>query len=524
MSEVEEKARVPESSPSSEARVPASNSSTPNASDTPQASSQPVKDNENQSANPPFSLLREILFVALICSAQFLTQAGLGQTLAPLQIIGSSYDSPNPGQLAWFIAGYSLTVGTFILIAGRAGDILGHKKLFIAGYLWYALWSLIAGLSVYSHSAIFFSVCRALQGIGPAILLPNALAILGRTYPSGKRKDMAFALFGATAPNGFVVGAAFSSLLAKYAWWPWAYWILAIVCVLLAISAEAIVPAMPGDGPTNLIHFDPLGSLIGVVGLILFNIAWNQAPISTWSSPAVLVPLVLGLALLVTFFFIENSYAAHPLIPSSTLSAHNAFILACVGLGWSSFGCWMFYFWQFIENLRNVSPLLGTAQTVPAGISGFLAALTTGRLLSRVPASTIMFAALLAFFTGNTLLATMPVAQSYWLQAFFSIIITPWGMDMSFPAGTVILSDFMPAGQQGLAASLVNTVVNYSISIGLGITGTVEVHVNRGGKDVLRGYRGAWYAGMGLSGMGVLVSGCFVLDEARKKRRRRRRE
>ena len=513
-----EKAQDPQSNSSSGVQAPASDVSTPDASGTPPIPIPPAKENEERAVKPPFSLLHETLFVALICSAQLLTQAGLGQTLAPLHIIGSTYGSPKPGQLAWFIAGYSLTVGTFILIAGRAGDILGHKNLFIIGYLWFALWSLIAGLSAYSHSAIFVSACRSLQGIGPAILLPNALAILGRTYPVGKRKDMVFSLFGATAPNGFILGAVFSSLLAKYVWWTWAFWILAIVCVLLAISAVAIIPAMPGHGPRNTTAFDPLGSLIGVVGLILFNIAWNQAPISTWSSPAVLVPLVLGLAFLVLFFFIENSYATHPLIPSTALSAHNAFVLGCVSLGWASFGCWIFYFWQFIENLRGVSPLLGTAQVIPAGISGLLAALTTGHLLSHVPASTIMLAALLAFFTANTLLATMPVAQTYWLQAFFSIIIGPWGMDMSFPAGTVILSDFMPAGQQGLAASLVNTVVNYSISIGLGIAGTVELHFNRGGEDVLRGYRGAWYAGMGLSGMGVLLSGCFALVEARKRR------
>lgn len=148
-----------------------------------------------------FSLLHEILFVAIICSAQLLTQAGFAQAIVPLHIIGESFGALNPGQLSWFAAAYSLTVGTFILIAGRLGDILGHKKLFIAGYLWYGLWSLVAGLSVYSRSQIFFDICRALQGIGPALLLPNALAILGRTYPPGRRKDMMFSLFGAAAPK-----------------------------------------------------------------------------------------------------------------------------------------------------------------------------------------------------------------------------------------------------------------------------------------------------------------------------------
>ena len=181
----------------------------------------PGADDLPKKGNPPFSLVHEIAFVAIICSAQLLTQAGFAQAIVPLHIIGESFGALNPGQLSWFTAAYSLTVGTFILIAGRLGDIFGHKLLFITGFVWYALWSLVAGFSVYSRSYIFLDVCRALQGIGPALLLPNALAILGRTYRPGRRKNMAFSLFGATAPNGFLVGAVFSSLLSQRVWWPW---------------------------------------------------------------------------------------------------------------------------------------------------------------------------------------------------------------------------------------------------------------------------------------------------------------
>lgn len=91
-------------------------------------------------------------------------------------------------------------------------------------------------------------------------------------------------------------------------------------------------------------------------------------------------------------------------------------------------------------------------------------------------------------------------------------------MDMSFPAGTIILSNSMPREHQGIGASLVNTIVNYSISIGLGIAGTVEVHVNRNGTDMLRGFRGAWYTGIGLSGLGVIVALLFIVSERAQNR------
>ena len=92
---------------------------------------------------------------------------------------------------------------------------------------------------------------------------------------------------------------------------------------------------------------------------------------------------------------------------------------------------------------------------------------------------------------------------------------------MSFPAATLLLSNAMPKEHQGVSASLVNTIVNYSISLALGIAGTIEGHVNDGGKDVLKGYRGAWYLGIGLAGSGVILSLLFELDNWRKSRKER---
>ncbi|KOG96848.1 Amf1p DI49_5190 [Saccharomyces eubayanus] len=461
----------------------------------------------------PKSLVWEAAFVGVLCSAQLMTQAGLGQSIAPLHIIGDSFGTKNPGQLSWFASSYSLTVGTFILIAGRLGDIFGHRKFFILGFLWYALWSLLAGFSVYSNK-IFFDCCRAFQGMGPAFLLPNAIAILGRTYKPGKRKNMVFSLFGASAPGGFVLGAVFSSMLGQLAWWPWAYWIMGIACFLLAVAGYFVIPGtqMPSRNSPSfniLERVDFAGSVTGVIGLILFNFAWNQGPVVGWETPYTYALLIVGTVFLGVFGFIE-SRAAFPLLPFAALSSDAAFVLGCIAAGWSSFGIWIFYTWQFMEDSREQSPLLSSAQFAPVSISGFCAAITTGFLLSHTPASTVMLFAMTAFTVGIILISTAPVNQTYWAQTFVSIIVMPWGMDMSFPAATIMLSNSMPHEHQGLAASLVNTVVNYSISIGLGVAGTIESQVNDGGSNALKGYRCSWYLGIGLSGLGIFVAAVYA--------------
>lgn len=167
------------------------------------------------------SLPREILVVGLISLAQFTTQVGLGQTLSILHVIGDDFEIKDPGILSWLIAGYSLTVGTFILFTGRLGDLFGWKKMFVIGFCWFALWSLVCGLSAYSNHVLFV-FARVFQGIGPAIVLPNGLALLGGLYQPGPRKNMAFAIFGACAPGGSIVGSAFAGLFAL-AWWPCKY-------------------------------------------------------------------------------------------------------------------------------------------------------------------------------------------------------------------------------------------------------------------------------------------------------------
>ncbi|TIA47040.1 hypothetical protein D6C79_04861 [Aureobasidium pullulans] len=247
----------------------------------------------------------------------------------------------------------------------------------------------------------------------------------------------------------------------------------------------------------------------------MFNFSWNQAANVGWPMVYNHVLLIVGILFLVAFVWIELKVGQQPLVPIKALSGESILALAVIAAGWGSFGIWVYHLWNFLEVLRGYSALAACAQNAPVAISGLLASVATGILLSKTKVSNVLLLATLFFLIGQILIATAPPTQIYWAQTFVSIIIMPWGMDMSFPSGTIILSNSTAKEHQGVAASLVNTVVNYSISIVLRIAGTVDRNVNKGGKDVLGGYRGAWYFGIGLDVVAIflVIKGVFMMFE-----------
>ncbi|MCJ1382732.1 hypothetical protein MMC17_005845 [Xylographa soralifera] len=425
------------------------------------------------------SLPRQILFTATVCMAMFTNQLGLGQTLDAIYVIGAWYGITDPGNLSWLVAGYSLTIGTFILIAGRFGDDFGYKKMFLIGLSWYALWTLVAGLAIYS-THVLFVFARVFQGIGPVMTLPSALAILGQSYSPGSKKNMAFAFFGGTTPLGAITGFVTGGLFAL-AWWPWMYWSSAVALICLATFAAWVIPSQPLDETARnrttrekINHLDLPGGLTGVAALILFNFAWNQATVVGWEQSYVYVCLILGVIFGVGFVMIELYWASDPILPVASFTSDTLFVLGCTSCGWAVFGIWVFYAASFVTQLEGISPLLLAAWYSPVIPSGLLSALAVGKLLGHMRPAWMMVIGMVAYTIGSILIATRPVGQTYWGQFFFSVLIICVGMDSSFPAATLIFSNAVPVKYQGIGASVVLTIVNYSISLGLGFAGTVE--------------------------------------------------
>lgn len=260
---------------------------------------------------------RQILLVLTLCTAMFTNQVGLGNTLTTAGIIGNSFGLTSTAQFSWLIAGYSLTIGTFILVGGRLGDEFGNKRMFVLGMGWYALWSLVCGLSVYSGHVLFI-FARIFQGMGPALTLPNALAILGHSYAPGPKRNMSFAWFGGSAPFGAIAGLLFGGIFSL-AWWPWTYWSQAIALVCVAVFGAWVIPSEPSTRATEqrttrerIDSLDLPGAFTGVTALVLVNFAWNQASVVGWQQPYVYICPVLGVVFGVVFFSVEVYWASSP--------------------------------------------------------------------------------------------------------------------------------------------------------------------------------------------------------------------
>jgi MFS family permease len=480
------------------------------------------------------SRTHKIAFVLVACLAQFLSLGGLNQTVAPVFLFAKYFKIQDYGTLSWFSAAYSMSVGTFILPAGRLGDMYGHIRMYLIGWIWFAAFSFLAGFC-YNWDVIAFSICRAFQGIGPVILVPNAIALIGRSIPVGVEQNAAFACFGAAGPTGAATGAVFAALLTQLAWWPWEFWILSIVCILVLGIAYLVIPDLDEKAPIPAAtkpKFDYLGAFTGVTGLILINFALNQAPLVPRNDPYVPALLGAGCLFMAVFIVVELYCAESPLIPIRGLQTEAAFALGCIAAGWGSHGIWACYIYLFLEELREKTALFTSAETSPVAITGVFFAFLTVWLLRRVNVSWVMLIAMINIFTGSILLATMPLHQTYWLQTFFSVLIMPGAMDLSFPAATILLSTALPREKQGIAASLVSTMVNYCISCGLGFAGTVHRHSTEKVARARGIYRpvplsvihnpaitdlraeaikGPFWFAVGLSGLGVLIAAVFVL-------------
>ncbi|OBT77547.1 hypothetical protein VF21_04575 [Pseudogymnoascus sp. 05NY08] len=412
-----------------------------------------------------------------------------------------------PAESTWIVASYPLTQGAFVLMGGRLGAVYGHKNTVVAAGILWVIFHLVSG---FMKSVLTLSVMRGLSGIGGALIVPNAIAMLTITFPPGKIRNITVGFFGATAPMGATLGSLLSGLFVQLLPWNWLFFFLAMLGAVVFTLFALIVPgeAEPFDKGGSI---DYVGSYFGVGGLVLFNFVWNQAPVVSWKEPYEYTLLIVSILHFVAFAIWESKFTKDPILPLDLWSAPSFGIMIMSSFSaFMSVGIVIWYISIWNLEIRHYTLLSNAAAFATLGVCGAAAAIISAKVIRYAPAEHIMAGGALASGVALILIATMPEQQVYWAQMFPALILTAFGPDFLFTAAQIIASNTVKRHQQGVAGSLIGTLLSYGLSTGLGFAGTVEAYTNDHGHNVVQGYRNALYLGVGLAGIAMVLAMLFI--------------
>ena len=276
---------VPELEVEIEAGQPISHSQPGNLEKT--GHGEPIQRSVTQGSQLPMSKARTIALVITLTGAAFLNTMSVQAAVIILPTIGRDLGIPAARQ-QWVVSAYSLTFGCFLLLWGRLADVYGKRLIFIYGSAWVCLVTLICP---FIPNEIGFDVFRGLQGLGAAANVPTAIGIIGVTFPPGKAKNYAFAMYSAGAPMGSVLGNMLGGVVGQYASWKWVFWILAILAAMVTIAGQFVIPPpraehRPKESAKGAV--DWLGGTMVTVSLMVLLFALTEGNIVGWSTAWVL--------------------------------------------------------------------------------------------------------------------------------------------------------------------------------------------------------------------------------------------
>jgi EmrB/QacA subfamily drug resistance transporter len=373
--------------------------------------------------------------------------------------------------LEWVVNAYALTFGGLLLLGGRAGDLLGRRRIFIAGTILFTAASLLGG---FATSQAWLLGARALQGVGGAIMAPTALSLVTTTFPEGRPRNRAMAVYSAMSVAGGSVGLIAGGLLTTYASWRWVLFVNVPIGVAVALAA----PRVLAESPRRRGRFDLPGAITATAGLALLvyglsNAATSPNGVSHWGDTKVVASLVASVALLAAFVVIERR-SPHALLPLRVLANRNrsgAYLLMLT-VGTAMFG--MFFFLTiFVQNVWGYSALKTGLAYLPIMAAVMVMAGASAQLVTRIGARPLLLAGTLIAAGGLFWLSRVHETSTYAAGLLGPMLVTAVGMGMLFMPITLIALSRVGDADAGVASSLLNTGQQVGGSIGLAVLGTV---------------------------------------------------
>jgi len=373
--------------------------------------------------------------------------------------------------LEWVVNAYALTFGGLLLLGGRAGDILGRKRVFIAGIILFSVASLLGG---FATSQAWLLSARALQGVGGAIVAPTALSLITTNFPEGAPRNRAMGVYAAMSIGGAAVGLLAGGLLTTFASWRWVFF----VNVPIGIAVALLAPRALGESQRHDGRFDLPGAITGTLGLAALVYGLSEAGttpngVSHWGDTKVLASLAAAVVLLAAFIIIEarSKDALMPLriFRNRSRSAANL-IMLCIGT--AMFG--MFFFLTlFVQHVWGYSALkTGVAYLPMVAVIMAMAGLSA-QLVPRLGARPLLIAASAISAGGMFWLSRINEHSTYVNGLLGPMLVTAAGLGLLFMPATLVALSKVEDKDAGLAASLPNVGQQVGGAIGLAILGTV---------------------------------------------------
>jgi MFS family permease len=431
----------------------------------------------------------------LLCGVLFLDGLDVSMVGVALPSIQSDLGLTT-SQLQWVVSGYVLGYGGVLLLGGRAADLLGRRRVLIAGLAVFTLASLAGG---FVNDGTLLIISRFAKGLSAAFTAPAGLSIITTTFTEGPARNKALSIYTACGASGFSFGLVLGGVLTEIGW-RWTFLLpVPIAAAILFFVPRLIAADRPHLGPKR--RYDVAGALTLTAGMLLLVRTIVQAPQDGWGAPVTVAAFAAAAALLATFVTIERR-SSHPLVRLGILRS-GTLVRANLG-AMSVFGAYVGF--QFVATLYLQQTLgwsaLHTALAfLPAGLLVAFGAPRIGGLVDRFGTSRIIAAGAVLFVAGYALFLRVD-AVPYWLTVLPTMLLLGGGFALCFPSLNMQATAGVADHEQGLASGLVNT----SFQVGGAVVLAVVSAVASGSGDILDVYRSSIAVVLGVAVLGLVVA------------------
>jgi EmrB/QacA subfamily drug resistance transporter len=448
--------------------------------------------------------------LALLCGAFFMVLLDGTIVLVALPSIGADLGFSEQG-LQWVLSAYALTFGGLLLLGGRAADLLGRRRLFMTGVLFFTAASLLCGLA-WSPEALL--AARVVQGVGAAIMTPTALSIISTTFPEGPERNKALGIWGALGGIGATAAWLIGGPLVDGPGWEWIFFIN----IPLGLAALALSPLLLRESRATLTRrsLDPAGAFTVTGALVLLVYAVVEAPQVGWGDVRTIFLLAGTAVLLAAFALIESRHRA-PLVPlrflrPRTLVGANAVMLLvgilAVGLP--------FILTLYAQQVLGYSALEFGVGSVVLAVTVTLGAIVAQAAVLKLGFRPVAATGMALIGAGSLLLTQVSVGGSYFGDMFLGLLVAGPGIGLAFVSATVAALAGVAEQEAGLASGLSNTALQIGAALGVAVATTVAISrsddfaaANDGASPLVvlnEGFQSAFMALVVLAGIGVALA------------------